>query len=91
VFGGKKFIDGGLGLKFSHHSSQRRPVVVDLGFLHAALSVFVIEEVEYGVKRLLRIIRHVSECPALTILKEVVTGEDYCRHSGLRPSWVPGC
>jgi hypothetical protein len=87
VFGGKKVIDGGLGLKLSHHSSQRRPVVVDLGFLHAALSVFAIEEVEYGVERLLRIIRHVSKCPALTILKEVVTGEDYCRHSGLQSSW----
>jgi hypothetical protein len=47
---------------------------MNLGSLHAALATFVIEEVEYRVERLLGIIHHVSECPALTIPEEIVAG-----------------
>jgi hypothetical protein len=90
VLGGKKVIDRGLRLKLTHNPRQGGSVVVDLGLLHAALSVFAVEEVKYSVERLLRIIQHVSECPALTILKEVVTGEGRCRHLGLQWSWVLG-
>ncbi|MHC4406418.1 MAG: hypothetical protein ACYTG0_42865 [Planctomycetota bacterium] len=62
--------------------------MVKLGFLHAALSVFTIEEVEYGVERLLGIIQHVGECPALTVLKEIVTGGDDSGHFGLQCGWL---
>jgi hypothetical protein len=50
---------------------------MNLGSLHAALPIFVIEEVEYSVERLLGIIHHVSERPALTIPKEIVAGYAY--------------
>ena len=74
-------IDGLLCLEFSHDPGQRGPVVVKLGFLHAALSVVVVEKREDIVERLLGIIQHVGECPALTVLKEVLTGDRSCRHS----------
>jgi hypothetical protein len=46
-----------------------------------ALPIFVIEEVEHNVERLLGIVHHVSECPALTIPKETVTSYAYWWHS----------
>jgi hypothetical protein len=58
--------------------------VVSLGFLHATLPVFVIEEVEYSVERLLGIIQHVSERSSLTVLKKIMAGEGYLTHRGLR-------
>jgi hypothetical protein len=88
MLGGEKVIDGGLRLKLSHNSCQRGSVVMDFGFLHTALSVFTIEEVEYSVERLLGIIQHVSECPGLTILKKTVTRDDDSGHFGLQSGWL---
>jgi hypothetical protein len=76
VFGREEVIDGWSRLKLSHNSSQSGSVVVNLGFFHATLSVFITEEVEHIVERLIWIIQHVSKCPALTILKKIVTGDD---------------
>jgi hypothetical protein len=87
LFGGEEVIDGGLRLKLSHDPCQWGSVVMKLRFLHAALSVFTIEEVEYRVERLLAIIHHVGECPALTVLKKIVTGDDDSGHFGLQSSW----
>jgi hypothetical protein len=84
MLGGEKLIDGGLGFKLSDNSCQCGSVVVKLGFLHAALSAFVIEKPEYSVERLLGIIHHVGECPALTVLKKMVTGDGYLGHFGLQ-------
>jgi hypothetical protein len=83
MLGGEKIIDGASRLKLSHNPCQWGSVVVKLRFLHAALSVFTIEEVEYVVERLLGIIQHVSECPALTVLNKIVTGDDDSGHFGL--------
>jgi hypothetical protein len=80
VFGGEKGIDGGLGLKLSHNACQRRPVVMNLGFHHAALTSWVVEELQHRVERLLGILQYVSECPALTVLKKMVAGQDYSPH-----------
>jgi hypothetical protein len=41
------------------------------------VSVFTIEEVEYNVERLLRIIEDGGEGSALTVLKKTVTGDDH--------------
>ena len=80
MFGGEKAIDGWLGFKLSHNPGQGRSVVMNLGFLHATLPVFVIEEVEYGVERLLWIVQHIGERPALTVLKKILTGDGDFRH-----------
>jgi hypothetical protein len=52
---------------------------MNLGFFHATMSAFSIEEVEHIVERLLGIIQHVSKCPALTVLKETLTGDAHLR------------
>jgi hypothetical protein len=80
VLGGEKLVDGWSSLKLSHDSSQSGPVVMNLGFFHATLPPFVIEEVEHIVERLLRIIQHIGECPALTVLKKVATGDGCGTH-----------
>ena len=54
---------------------------MNLRSLHVALPIFVIEEVEHNVERLLGIVHHVSVCPALTIPKETVTSYAYWWHS----------
>jgi hypothetical protein len=90
VLGGEKVIDGWFRLKLAHNACQGRPVVVNLRFLHTAVSVFTLEKVEYNVERLLGIIEHVGKGPALTVLKKIVTGDDHPRphldylvHAGL--------
>jgi hypothetical protein len=52
---------------------------MNLGFFHATMPAFIIEEVEHIVERVLWIIQHVSECPALTVLKKTITGDDHLR------------
>jgi hypothetical protein len=49
---------------------------MNLGVLHAALSVVIVEKGKYIIERLLWIVQDVSKCPALTILKEIATGND---------------
>jgi hypothetical protein len=75
--GGEKVLDERLSLKLPHNLYPTGSLVMNLGSLHAALPIFVIEEVEYSVERLLGIIHHVSERPALTIPKEIVAGYAY--------------
>jgi hypothetical protein len=75
--GGEKFMDERLSLKLPHNHYQTGPLVMNLGSLHAALPIFVVEEVEYSVERLLRIIHYVSECAPFTIPKEIVAGYAY--------------
>ncbi|MBC8868407.1 MAG: hypothetical protein H8E44_03265 [Planctomycetes bacterium] len=58
--------------------------MMNLGFHHATLSVFIVEEIEYVVERLLWVVQHVSECPALTILKKTLTGDDRSGHLSLQ-------
>jgi len=58
---------------------------MSLAVLHRTLSVSANEEVEDGVERLLRIAHHVSERPALTVRKEIVTGYGQFGHS--LPLW----
>jgi hypothetical protein len=84
VFGGEKVIDGWLRLKLSHHPGQSRAVVMNLGFLHATLSGFVIEKAEHSIERLLQVIQHVNECPALTVMKKIVAGDEYPCHFRLQ-------
>jgi hypothetical protein len=59
---------------------------MNFGFLHPTLPVVTVEEVDYVVERLLGIIQHVSECPALTIIKKSVTGDAHFGHFGLQSS-----
>jgi hypothetical protein len=75
VFGGEKVIDGWLILKLSHHPGQGWAVVMNLGFLHTTLSAFVIEKAEHSIERLLQVIQHVNERPALTVMKKIVAGD----------------
>jgi len=77
--GRKEILDGRLRLKLSLYGRQRGSVVANLRFDHASLAVFIIEEVEYRVERLLGIIHHVSERASLTVVKKIVTGNaNYC-------------
>jgi len=57
---------------------------MNLRFHHATLPVLIVEEVEYVVERLFRIVQHVSKCPALTILKKTLTGDDRAGHFSLQ-------
>jgi len=57
--------------------------MVNLGFLHPSLLVFVAKEFEHSVEGLLRIVRHISERPALAVLKKIVPGKDHFTHCGL--------
>jgi hypothetical protein len=72
--GGEEVIDERLILKLPHNLHQTGSLLMNLGSLDAALPIFVIEEVEYSVERLLGIIHHVSECAAFTISKKTLTG-----------------
>jgi hypothetical protein len=56
---------------------------MNLGFQHATLAVLIIKEGEESVKRLFRIVQHVSERPALTVLKKIITGNGHSGHFNL--------
>jgi len=88
MLGGEKVINGWLRLELSDDSCQRGSIVMDFGFLHATLPVSIIEEVEYSIERLLGIIRHVGECPALTVLKKIATSDVHIGHFGLQSGWL---
>ena len=83
MFRGEERIDGRLRLQFPHHARQGEAVVMDLGFYQTTLAARVVEELQHGVERLLGIIQHVGECPALTVLDETVTGQNDFPHFGL--------
>jgi hypothetical protein len=88
VAGGEEGIDGWLRFKFSNNSSQRRPVVVNLRFLHASLSRFITEEVENPLEQL-GVAGHVTERPALAVREKILPSDGHFGHCGLdvvRPS-----
>jgi hypothetical protein len=47
------------------------------GFLHAALAILVVEEIEDLVERLLRVVQHVGKRPALPVLPKVLAADGY--------------
>jgi len=60
---------------------QRDSLLMSLGVLHRTRSASATEEVEDSVQRLLRMVQHVSKCPALTVLKKSVAGCRQFDHS----------
>ena len=68
---GEKFVDGRLCLEFPHHAGQRRPVVMDFRFLHAAMAGLVAEELQHRVQWLLWVVQHVGKGPPLTVLEKI--------------------
>jgi len=60
---------------------QRDLLLTSLGVRHRRLLASANREVVYGVERLLQIAHHVSERPALTVRKEIVTGYSQFGHS----------
>jgi hypothetical protein len=60
-------VDIGQTLQLAHDARQRRPVVVQLRFFHAALSIGIVEELQYFVEGLLAPVEHVDEGAALAI------------------------
>ncbi len=56
--------------------------MVRLGFLHASLPVFVVEELEHLRERLLRIVHDVGERPALPVVNELFARDGHFRHFG---------
>jgi hypothetical protein len=56
--------------KLPDHARQRRPVVVNLRFLHPALPVGVIKELKDRVKRLMRIVDNIGKPSALSVFEE---------------------
>ena len=53
---------------------------MNLGFRHAMLPSFVIEEIDYRVEWLLWVVQHIGKCPALTVLKKILACEGDSRH-----------
>jgi hypothetical protein len=66
---------------------QRDWLVISLGAFHRMLSASANEEVKYLVERSLQIVQYVSERPALTILKKIVTSCSQFGHSVLQCGW----
>ncbi len=67
---------------------QRDLFIMSLGVLHRTLSASANEVVECSVERLLRIVHHFSEPPALTVEKEIVTGYSQFGHSAPSGAWA---
>jgi hypothetical protein len=77
VFRREKGVDGWVRLELSNDPCQGGPVVMNLGLLHTALAPKVVEEGEHVVKRLLSVVKHVSERSSLSILEEFLSGKAY--------------
>jgi hypothetical protein len=73
---GKETINLGLRFELADDPGQGRPVVVGLRVLHPPLSIFVIEEGEHDVKRLLGIVHHIGKRPTLHVTEEL-----FARHN----------
>jgi hypothetical protein len=73
-------IDGRPRFEFSNDARQRRPVMVRLGLLHPPLPVFIAEELEHLRERLLGIVYHISERPALAVVQELFPRDGHFGH-----------
>ena len=74
-------VDLRLRLQFSHHASQWRAVVMQLGFFHPSLTVGVIEKREHAVKGLLLVSHHVGKRFALGMAEEICARDLDCWHA----------
>jgi hypothetical protein len=70
--------------KLPDHARQRRPVVVNLRFLHPALPVGVIKELKDRVKRLMRIVDNIGKPSALSVFEERIACDGHTWQAGLR-------
>jgi hypothetical protein len=80
VLAGQKSIDFSNGFELAHDARQRRPIVMQLRFLHPALAIRAIEETEHLVERLLRVIEHVGKGASLPIFEKLLPGDGCCWH-----------
>jgi hypothetical protein len=67
MLGGQEAVNFRQTLQLAHDARQWRPVVVQLRFFHAALSIGIVEEIQYFVEGLLVPVEHVDEGSTLAI------------------------
>ena len=65
----------------AHHPGQRRPVVVDFGFLHPPLPRFVGEELQHLRPRAAPDRSTRRQTPPLAVFHEILTGDRRSRHT----------
>jgi hypothetical protein len=66
--------------ELAHNPRQGRTVVVDFGVLHALLALAVAKELKDLIKGLFRVIEHVREGSALSVLEKVFSSDQDLRH-----------
>jgi hypothetical protein len=62
--------------------------VVNLGLLHAPLTIGLVEEREHPIERLLGVVQHVGKGSPEAILKKKLSRKDYPSH-GVRRMNIP--
>lgn len=77
---GEESIDGIERLELAHNTRQGGTVVVDFRVLHSLLAMSVVEEREDLIKWLLRVVKHIREGSALSVLKKILSSDLNLRH-----------
>ena len=65
-------INAWLSLQLTYHPCQWRSIVVNFGFFHPPLTVGITEKRQHIPKRLLGVLQHIAECPALPIAQKLL-------------------
>jgi hypothetical protein len=69
----EKAVDLRLRFQLANDARQRRPIVMDLCFLHPALPVFLIEKLQHLGEGLFLVVEDVGKSSSLSIAEEFVT------------------
>jgi hypothetical protein len=71
----EKTMDCGQRFQLAHDASQRRPVVMQFRFFHAALTIFIAEELEHFVESFFGLAGDVGESLPLVIVEKLLQSE----------------